>query len=65
MLRHAAVIVIAGIGASGLVAQIFALGKLLKIGINAVVERMRALLATVRALAEDLLLASYSGAAAS
>ncbi|WP_348235041.1 SIS domain-containing protein, partial [Salmonella enterica] len=50
-------------GASGLVAQNFA-WKLLKIGINAVVERdMHALLATVQAQApEDLLLAiSYSG----
>lgn len=63
MLRHARRIVITGIGASGLVAQNFA-WKLLKIGINAVVERdMHALLATVQALApEDLLLAiSYSG----
>ncbi|EEL8234116.1 MurR/RpiR family transcriptional regulator [Salmonella enterica subsp. enterica serovar Newport] len=57
MLRHARRIVITGIGASGLVAQNFA-WKLLKIGINAVVERdMHALLAP-----EDLLLAiSYSG----
>ncbi|EDA3031619.1 MurR/RpiR family transcriptional regulator [Salmonella enterica subsp. enterica serovar Oranienburg] len=63
MLRHARRIVTTGIGASGLVAQNFA-WKLLKIGINAVVERdMHALLATVQALApEDLLLAiSYSG----
>ncbi|HFD0275166.1 TPA: MurR/RpiR family transcriptional regulator [Salmonella enterica subsp. enterica serovar Typhimurium] len=45
MLRHARRIVITGIGASGLVAQNFA-WKLLKIGINAVVERdMHALLA--------------------
>ncbi|EJK2402070.1 MurR/RpiR family transcriptional regulator [Salmonella enterica] len=57
MLRHARRIVTTGIGASGLVAQNFA-WKLLKIGINAVVERdMHALLAP-----EDLLLAiSYSG----
>lgn len=49
MLRHARRIVITGIGASGLVAQNFA-WKLLKIGINAVVERdMHALLATVQA----------------
>ncbi|VDZ77400.1 transcriptional regulator [Salmonella bongori] len=48
------VIVITGIGASGLVAQNFA-WKLLKIGINAVVERdMHALLATVQALAQKI-----------
>ncbi len=48
--------------------KIFTLEALLKIGINAVVERdMHALLATVQALApEDLLLAiSYSGGGAS
>ena len=63
MLRSARRIVLTGIGASGLVAQNFA-WKLLKIGVNATVERdMHALLATVQALTpDDLLLAiSYSG----
>lgn len=63
MLRNARRIVLTGIGASGLVAQNFA-WKLMKIGLNAIVERdMHALLATVQALTpDDLLLAiSYSG----
>ncbi|WP_336222080.1 MurR/RpiR family transcriptional regulator [Citrobacter amalonaticus] len=63
MLRNARRIVVTGIGASGLVAQNFA-WKLMKIGLNAIVERdMHALLATVQALTpDDLLLAiSYSG----
>ncbi|CBG89250.1 MurR/RpiR family transcriptional regulator [Citrobacter rodentium] len=63
LLRSARRIVLTGIGASGLVAQNFA-WKLLKIGVNATVERdMHALLATVQALTpDDLLLAiSYSG----
>lgn len=63
MLRSARRIVLTGIGASGLVAQNFA-WKLMKIGLNAIVERdMHALLATVQALTpDDLLLAiSYSG----
>ncbi|AUO63335.1 DNA-binding MurR/RpiR family transcriptional regulator [Citrobacter amalonaticus] len=63
ILRNARRIVLTGIGASGLVAQNFA-WKLMKIGLNAIVERdMHALLATVQALTpDDLLLAiSYSG----
>jgi DNA-binding MurR/RpiR family transcriptional regulator len=63
MLRNARRIVITGIGASGLVARNFG-WKLMKIGLNAVVEQdMHALLATVQAMsANDLLLpVSYSG----
>ncbi|ROP63152.1 RpiR family transcriptional regulator [Enterobacter sp. BIGb0383] len=63
LLRDARRIVLTGIGASGLVARNFG-WKLMKIGLNAVVEQdMHALLATVQAMApEDVLLAiSYSG----
>lgn len=63
LLRDARRIVLTGIGASGLVARNFG-WKLMKIGLNAVVEQdMHALLATVQAIApEDVLLAiSYSG----
>lgn len=63
MLRHARRIVITGIGASGLVARSFG-WKLMKIGLNAVVEQdMHALLAIVQAMSpQDLLLPiSYSG----
>lgn len=53
MLRNARRIVLTGIGASGLVAQNFA-WKLMKIGLNAIVERdMHALLATVQALTPE------------
>ncbi len=63
MLRHARRIVITGIGASGLVARNFG-WKLMKIGLNAVVEQdMHALLTIVQAMSpQDLLLPiSYSG----
>lgn len=63
MLRAAKRIVLTGIGASGLVARNFG-WKLMKIGLNAVVEQdMHALLATVQAMdPHDLLLPiSYSG----
>jgi DNA-binding MurR/RpiR family transcriptional regulator len=63
MLRTARRIVLTGIGASGLVARNFG-WKLMKIGLNAVVEQdMHALLATVQAMdPQDLLLPiSYSG----
>ncbi|WP_058913307.1 MurR/RpiR family transcriptional regulator [Entomohabitans teleogrylli] len=63
MLRDARRILLAGIGASGLVAKNFA-WKLMKIGINAVAELdTHALLASAQALKpQDLLLAiSYSG----
>ncbi|XWJ88598.1 MurR/RpiR family transcriptional regulator [Phytobacter ursingii] len=63
MLRTARRIVLTGIGASGLVARNFG-WKLMKIGLNAVVEQdMHALLATVQAMEpQDLLLPiSYSG----
>lgn len=63
MLRTARRIVLTGIGASGLVARNFG-WKLMKIGLNAVVEQdMHALLATVQAMdPRDLLLPiSYSG----
>ena len=63
MLRTARRIVLTGIGASGLVARNFG-WKLMKIGLNAIVEQdMHALLATVQAMEpQDLLLPiSYSG----
>lgn len=63
MLRTARRIVLTGIGASGLVARNFG-WKLMKIGLNAIVEQdMHALLATVQAMdPQDLLLPiSYSG----
>lgn len=63
MLRAARRIILTGIGASGLVARNFG-WKLMKIGLNAVVEQdMHALLATVQAMdPQDLLLPiSYSG----
>lgn len=63
MLRAAKRIILTGIGASGLVARNFG-WKLMKIGLNAVVEQdMHALLATVQAMdPHDLLLPiSYSG----
>ncbi len=63
MLTQARKIIIAGIGASGLVAKDFAY-KLLKIGLTAIAESdTHVLLATVQALSEeDLLLAiSFSG----
>jgi len=63
MLREAKRVVLTGIGASGLVARNFG-WKLMKIGLNAVVEQdMHALLATVQAMGPgDLLLPiSYSG----
>lgn len=63
MLRTARRIILTGIGASGLVARNFG-WKLMKIGLNAVVEQdMHALLATVQAMdPQDLLLPiSYSG----
>lgn len=63
MLRAAKRIVLTGIGASGLVARNFG-WKLMKIGLNAIVEQdMHALLATVQAMdPQDLLLPiSYSG----
>ncbi|WLI75948.1 MurR/RpiR family transcriptional regulator [Kosakonia sp. H02] len=63
LLRESRRIVLTGIGASGLVARNFG-WKLMKIGLNAIVEQdMHALLATVQALEPgDLLLpVSYSG----
>jgi len=63
LLHDARRIILTGIGASGLVARNFG-WKLMKIGVNAVVEQdMHALLATVQAMSpEDLLLPiSYSG----
>ncbi|SEL54994.1 transcriptional regulator, RpiR family [Kosakonia sacchari] len=63
LLRDARRIILTGIGASGLVARNFG-WKLMKIGINAVVEQdMHALLATVQAMEPgDLLLpVSYTG----
>ena len=63
LLRDARRIVLTGIGASGLVARNFG-WKLMKIGLNAVVEQdMHALLATVQAMTPDdvLLAISYSG----
>lgn len=63
LLRNARRIILTGIGASGLVARNFG-WKLMKIGINAVVEQdMHALLATVQAMepGELLLPISYSG----
>lgn len=63
LLHDARRIILTGIGASGLVARNFS-WKLMKIGVNAVVELdMHALLATVQATSpEDLLLPiSYSG----
>ncbi|SCC60099.1 MurR/RpiR family transcriptional regulator [Kosakonia oryziphila] len=63
LLRDARRIILTGIGASGLVARNFG-WKLMKIGINAVVEQdMHALLATVQAMEPDELLlpVSYTG----
>lgn len=63
LLRDARRIVLTGIGASGLVARNFG-WKLMKIGLNAVVEQdMHALLATVQAMTPDdvLLAISYTG----
>ncbi|MBS1203408.1 MAG: transcriptional regulator [Proteobacteria bacterium] len=63
LLRDARRIILTGIGASGLVARNFG-WKLMKIGINAVVEQdMHALLATVQAMepGELLLPVSYTG----
>ncbi len=63
LLRNARRVLLAGIGASGLVAKNFS-WKLMKIGINAVAEQdIHALLATVQAMSSDdiLLAISYSG----